>query len=335
MNAQNNDIELVKYGNKYTLKNINPNTPYQVDDSTRQLIFSRISDKVSKNNLKINTITKEYFEDLINQNPILKNTLNSFSQKIEELNKNKEHGIYLDPIRLINENTGQEEYYNGEFNDKGEFYGIGKHIFDKNYIYIGEFKNNLYNGTGLMINNEGSLFGDWVNGDCTGKANLIIENQLNYEGDFLNNLKNGIGIEKYPDGSYYEGNFKNGEKNGYGKYFFSNGEFYEGNFENDLYNGEGIYEWPSEGRKYKGMFKNGNMEGYGENKYIDGSMFNGKYLNGMKNGEGTYIWNDGKKFVGQWVNNVLHGVGYFYNRNEKFEVVFKLGKVISSTKISE
>ena len=333
-NPQNSDVEVMKWGRKYSPQDMNFNSPYHIDNGMRQLVFSRISNKVSKSNIKIFTITKEYFEDLIDQNPKARNIINYFLPKLQELNSTSEHGIYLQPIRYINAITGQQEYYNGEFNEIGEFNGIGTHLFDKNCIYTGQFKNDEYNGTGLMISNEGSfLFGDWVNGDCTGKGHLIIQNQLEYEGDFLNNLKNGAGVERYPDGSYYEGNFQNGEKSGQGKYVFPNGEFYQGNFENDLYNGEGVYEWPAEGRVYKGQFKNGNMDGVGENKYVDGSTYNGNYCCGMKHGEGTYTWPDGKKFVGQWINNVLHGIGNFFVGNEKYEVVFRQGKVISSRKV--
>ena len=75
---------------------------------------------------------------------------------------------------------------------------MGIYLFDKNCIYIGQFKNGQYNGKGLLICNEGnSLFGDFVNGECTGNGHLIIDGQFDYEGTFNNNQKNGFGTEKY------------------------------------------------------------------------------------------------------------------------------------------
>ena len=334
LNPQYNDVEVTKWGRKYVPQNLNFNSSYNSNNAARHYMFSRIANKVSKLNIKINLISKEYFNDLINQNPKAREIINYFTPKIQEINNICSHGTFLPPLRYTNSTNGQIEYYEGEFNEMGQFDGMGTHIFDNNCVYIGQFKNDQYNGTGLMISNEGSfLLGDWVNGDCNGKGHLIVNGQLEYEGDFANNLKNGMGVEKYPDGSVYEGNFINGEKSGQGKYTFPNGEFYEGNFENDLYNGEGVYEWPSEGRVYRGHFKNGNMEGMGENKYRDGSVYSGSYYCGMKHGDGTYTWPDGKKFTGQWINKVLHGNGYFYVGSEKYEVTFRSGKIISSRSV--
>ena len=76
-----------------------------------------------------------------------------------------------------------------------------------------------------MVNKDGSsLFGDWVNGVCTGKGILKVNNLFEYEGDFVENKKQGNGIEKYPDGSRYEGQFHDNKKNGRGKYIISRGD---------------------------------------------------------------------------------------------------------------
>ena len=72
-------------------------------------------------------------------------------------------------LHFINRNDNSIEYYEGEYNSNGEFNGVGIHLFDKICIYIGQFKNDQYNGQGLLISNEGnSLFGDFVNEECTG-----------------------------------------------------------------------------------------------------------------------------------------------------------------------
>ena len=297
-------------------------------------LFSLLKDKMLRSNITINSITKEYLNDLIDQNPKASSIIDSYTAQIRNLYDASSHENYLPPLQFINRNDNSIEYYEGEYNNNGEFNGMGIHLFDKHCIYIGQFKNDQYNGKGLLISNEGnSLFGDFVNGECTGNGHLIIDGQLDYEGAINNNQKNGFGTEKYIDGSVYEGNFVNGEKCGQGKYTFPNGEYYEGNFKNDLYEGDGVYEWPAEGRRYQGQFHLGNIEGNGVSQYSDGSVYKGKYVGGVKQGEGSYTWTNGQKFVGNWLNNELHGNGILIAGGNKYEVIYRFGKIISSRNI--
>ena len=297
-------------------------------------LFSLLKDKMLRSNITINSITKEYLNDLIDQNPKASSIIESYTNQLRTLYNASSHENYLPPLQFINRNDNSIEYYEGEYNNNGEFNGVGIHLFDKNCIYIGQFKNGQYNGKGLLISNEGnSLFGDFVNGECTGNGHLIIDGQLDYEGTFNNNQKNGFGTEKYIDSSVYEGNFINGEKCGQGKYTFPNGEYYDGNFKNDLYEGEGVYEWPTEGRRYQGQFHLGNMEGNGDSQYKDGSVYKGKYVGGVKHGEVSYTWTNGQNFIGNWLNNELHGNGILNANGNKYEVVYRFGKIISSRNI--
>ena len=294
-------------------------------------LFSLLKDKMLKSNISINSITKEYLHDLIDQNQKASSIIESYKSQIITLYNSSSHENYLPPLQFINKLDNSIEYYEGEYNNKGEFNGVGIHLFDRNCIYIGQFQNDQYNGKGLLISSEGnSLFGDFVQGECTGNGHLIIDGQLDYEGQFENNQKKGFGVEKYIDGSVYEGNFINGEKCGQGKYTFPNGEYYEGNFQNDLYEGDGVYEWPQEGRKYQGQFHLGNMEGNGVSNYNDGSIYKGHYVKGVKQGEGCYIWNNGQTFEGNWLNNVLHGNGILTANGNRYEIIFRFGKIISS-----
>ena len=294
-------------------------------------LFSLLKNKMNKLNISINTITKEYINNIVEKNPKANSIIESYASELRALFNSTHNDNYLPPLEFINKNDNSIEYYEGGYNNNGEFSGLGLHLFDKNCIYIGQFEKDQYNGKGLLISNEGnSLFGDFVKGECTGNGHLIIEGVLDYQGQFTENQKNGKGIEKYIDNSKYEGDFVNGEKNGHGKYTFSNGEYYEGNFKNDLYEGEGIYEWPEEGRKYKGEFHCGNIEGNGETQYNDGSSYKGKYIGGIKQGEGSYTWNNGQTFIGNWLNNELHGKGILNAGDNKFEVIYRFGKIISS-----
>ena len=297
-------------------------------------LFSLLKEKMNKLNIEIKTITKEYMNNLVEKNPQAVSIIESYTSELNSLLNSSKHENYLPPLQFINKLDNSIEYYEGEYNSLGEFEGVGLHLFDKNCIYIGQFSKDQYNGKGLLISNEGnSLYGDYIKGECTGNGRLIILGQSDYQGEFTSNVKNGHGVEKYIDNSIYEGNFINGNKNGQGKYTFANGEYYEGNFKDDLYEGEGVYEWPEEGRKYQGQFHLGNIEGNGTTSYSDGSLYKGHYIRGIKEGEGTFTWNNGQTFEGNWLNNELHGKGILTVDGNKFEVVYRFGKIISSRNI--
>ena len=304
-------------------------------NSTNLQLFEVLKEKMLKSNIIINSVTKEYLNHLIEKNPKAPSIIEIYESQIKSLYNSVKHENYLPPLELKNRNDGNSvEYYEGEYSSTGEFNGMGIHIFDSNCIYIGQFKNDQYNGKGLLISSDGnSLYGDFVDGECNGKGHLMMDGQLDYEGQFNNNQKNGFGVEKYIDGSKYEGNFVDGEKSGQGKYIFKNGEYYEGNFKNDMYEGDGIYEWPEEGRKYTGQFHVGNIEGNGETIYRDGSSYKGRYVGGVKQGVGCFTWNNGEKFEGNWLNNELHGNGILTSEGKRFEVIYRFGKIISSRNI--
>jgi hypothetical protein len=311
-------------------------------------ILPNIKPKFKESYKKIDKINEEEFEKEFSSFPNAKNLIEEYESKIiEQSDKNiqttyqptSDNKIFetfelSDPIKF-EEDDNNYYLYKGSMNKNYDFSGKGYQITN-NYLYYGYFKNNEFNGKGLLINKDGSiLFGDWVNGACTGKGVLKINNKLEYEGDFFENKKHGRGVETYPDGSKYEGEFKDNQKNGKGKCIISNGEIYEGEFKDDLFNGKGTYKWMLENREYTGDFKNGNMDGYGINKFKDGSIYEGHYKNGLKHGKGKYFWPNGKVFYGNWLNNKLHGTGYYEMNNEKYYITFRFGKIISTSKDEE
>ena len=42
------------------------------------------------------------------------------------------------------------------------------------------------------------------------------------------------------------------------------------------------------------------MEGYGTFTWPDGRKYVGEYIDDMKQGEGTFEWPDGRKYIGHW-----------------------------------
>ena len=329
--------------------NNNPEKQFIFDENSKinqEDIFEKIKLKFENSFLSIEPISLEEFDKILYSFPNTKELFEEYNSKFQEAvqkdniissqssnldSPNKDLIELSSPIKLV-EDVDKFDFFKGYINKNNNFSGNGIYITN-DYIYKGLFQNNEFNGKGLMIYNNGSsLFGDWINGVCTGKGILKINNQYEYDGDFFENKKQGHGVEKYPDGSTYEGEFQDNKKNGKGKYILSRGESYEGDFKDDLFDGEGVYKWPLESREYRGQFKNGNMNGKGINIFKDGSTYEGNYKNGLKYGLGKYTWPNGKVFYGSWLNNKLHGNGYYLLDNEKYNITFRFGKIISTRK---
>ena len=261
-------------------------------------------------NIKFSEITIEEFELAFNRNFFVNEIYNLYKPKLD-LIKYEEDVYYknINPIK-VTDNENNIQYFKGNFNIKGQAHGFGIWIKDFN-IYIGNFKNEEFNGTGLFINEQGDYyFGQWKNGNCDGFGNLIIGKKLAYRGFFKNGKKEGFGEEKTNEGDYYNGAFFEGEKNGKGEYFFPDGSKYQGNFRNSKYSGFGNINI-GEGEYVKGGFKEGKLDGEGNLGLGDGNTFEGNFVNDMKSGEGRYTWKDGKTYVGYWKDDNAFGTAIY------------------------
>ena len=313
------------------LKNKTPLYLKQNITNFLNLFQNKLNNNNMINNYSIEEISQLEFNNAINNNSQAQRTinlLNNFFSNVKYYGDN--NIINLPPLKIINNSNNEIEYYEGFFDDQGNFCGIGTLITKDFNIYKGCFENNLFNGKGLLISKNGDYYyGDWLKGKCNGKGIIVSKDNITlYEGNFKNNKKNGKGLEHFSDGSVYIGEFKENEKNGKGKYIYKDGSYYHGDFLNDLFDGNGEYVW-NDGRKYKGTFKKGAINGKGEFKWNDNSIYIGEYIDNIKQGEGKYIWPDGKKFFGKFENNQPNGHGFFEYNNERFDVVFENGKILS------
>lgn len=55
------------------------------------------------------------------------------------------------------------------------------------------------------------------------------------------------------------------------------------------------------------------MHGMGHFYWINGRKFIGEYVDDKKHGYGEYFWPDGSHFRGEWVNGQMHGKGVLIN----------------------
>lgn len=135
--------------------------------------------------------------------------------------------------------------YNGDYDGIGKgrhgygtFSKINKYNksqseIDNSYgTYTGQWKNDMKNGTGRMMWEDGIVYeGSWVNDKMSGKGTFIIPNKETYIGEFKNGLKHGSGTVRYRDNLIFEGTWLNGIQEGEGLMTLPDGKKFRGRWE--------------------------------------------------------------------------------------------------------
>ncbi len=188
----------------------------------------------------------------------------------------------------------------------------------EDYIFKGNWKNELKHGPGIIIYNDGGFDkGNWNNDTLYGKVIKYFGKNSTFAGDSFighmeNNRYNGFGRYYYHGAKKsFSGTFNNGTKEGWGKEKYRMdskypGREYKGNWKNDMRNGYGVEIYGNTGKwenhKYEGNWKNNERDGFGKYFWPDGSYFEGAWMNGLQEGTGTYTFPNGKKLKGEWEN---------------------------------
>lgn len=186
--------------------------------------------------------------------------------------------------------------YQGEILD-GKKNGYGK-LWSKEFSYYGNFKNNKFEGEGLLEYNNNELF-------------------KNYKGYFKEGRKDGFGKEIYINGEFFIGYFKNNLKNGKGKLFNKyNSIKLESEWINDLaQERKYIIEYYDNGnKKFEGECNGLNKDGIGkEYNYKEELIYEGNYINNERVNGKIYL-NGFVIFNGIFINNEPNK-GKFYHEN--------------------
>lgn len=149
---------------------------------------------------------------------------------------------------------------------------------------VGCIEGDCQNGYGVFISQDGRKYvGDWKNGLPNGSGLLLVQKQsgiAKYVGSFKDDKRDGKGTILNPDGSIYIGEFRDDKMHGHGTIYYQDGTRYEGEFKADKLNGEGVLVSPGKLR-YEGFFKNNLPDGRGELlNYINGSRKAGLFKEG-------------------------------------------------------
>ena len=137
--------------------------------------------------------------------------------------------------------------------------------------YVGEFKNDAFNGQG----------------------NFTFANGAKYVGEFRDNKRNGQGTYTLPDGAKYVGEWRDDKNNGQGTYTWPDGTKYVGEYKDNKRNGQGTSTSAS-GDKHVGEWRDDKRNGYGTYTYASGAKYVGEYKDNKRNGQGFYVWKDGR-----------------------------------------
>jgi len=147
--------------------------------------------------------------------------------------------------------------YQGEF-DNGKFHGFGKlELLDKKITYKGNFQNGLKSGRGTEWDRENSVYvGQWRNNRRNGTGvqafrvedwkedkyteNWLSRNAENFQGTFRNDNFDGTGTYRWPDGVTYTGGWAANKKHGRGYFLYPTGLRSDRIFEFD----ERVYDEP-------------------------------------------------------------------------------------------
>ena len=201
--------------------------------------------------------------------------------------------------------------------------------------YVGEWKDNLYNGQGTFTwENSDKYVGEYKDGKFNGQGTYTFGPNSEwagekYVGQWWNNKKNGRGTYTYANGDKYVGEFRDDKFNGHGTFTFGTdsdwaGDKYVGEFKDNKRNGRGTYTYAN-GNKYVGVFKDGEYNGqgtftFGPNSEWAGDKYVGEHKDGKYNGQGTYFWANGDKYTGEFKNNASNGTGvYVYADGSRLE----------------
>ena len=281
---------------------------------------------IEKFDKKIKDYAEYISDDKVNEveNSIVKKLEQTLDEISLEVNNNN-IDCFTRPALLFKEDNS---IYKGSWNSQGKKEGFGIFLDSKGNKYVGEWKDDKFNGKGRLFSIQGDFYeGYFVDGAMEGNG-MFYSKTIGYKyiGEFKNNKFHGLGKIIYDNKMSYEGNFVEGYKEGKGKLIFSDGTYYEGNFEKNNFEGKGLFVF-KDGRNYNGDWKNNAMDGKGVFNWGNECKYNGDYKNNKREGNGVYSYGC-NLYDGSWLNNLPHGEGTLLHDGIKIVGHFRYGKIL-------
>jgi len=98
-------------------------------------------------------------------------------------------------------------FYEGNFDEDGNYNGFGKLAFSKSRFYEGDFLNGYFHGNGIFYHGDEFVEGEFKDGHIHGYAEATFKN-ASYKGHWQKNRFHGRGVLKFKD-EIYDGEFFN------------------------------------------------------------------------------------------------------------------------------
>merc|ERR1712085_51455 len=106
----------------------------------------------------------------------------------------------------------------------------------------------------------------------------------------------------------YKGQMFRNKRWGFGVCTYNSGPTYRGQWMEDRCHGEGVFT--DNDSSYTGNWRCGKKHGWGEEVWQDdGTRYIGEHMGGNKHGKGQYVWRDGSCYDGDFMNDVVQGLG--------------------------
>ena len=198
-----------------------------------------------KNNQNLFYSKENEYISIVSQKRNLQITFSPFSLKLIFPSKKEIYIIYKNPNEFSVQSPGTFQIiyhpnyiFCGLIKCQTKYFGIEK---QKNFTYIGYYKDELFDGYGIIISVLHIYRGNFIKSSKNDKnCKIFLKNHL-YEGGIEKNELNGKGKYIIENDNVIEGNFRHGDIEGEVKFTFENGDTYEGNVSNKSKKGKWIY----------------------------------------------------------------------------------------------
>ena len=208
--------------------------------------------------------------------------------------------------------------YTGQW--RGDLYHGTGTLHRANTVYQGQFRHGKFHGKGILSDGPQTYDGQWSNSMRHGRGHQTLEDGL-YTGYFLYGFRHGQGTMTMNNGSSYTGMWKRGAKSGKGT-MTDDDYTYTGEWSRDMRHGYGHCVSTNTG-EYTGEWYRDMRHGNGINKHD--SVYNGEWSYGHYNGVGVIEYPDGSSYKGNWMESEYHGHGELDDGQTTFKGMWSYG----------
>lgn len=266
------DKETIEYSNNNEYEQLSNSISLFIEDTKKkygEIINSIIGQKPNfnftlKNDKNLFYSKENEFISILSKNKNIQIAFSPFNLKLIFPFKTEIYIIYKNGNEFSIQSPGRFQIiyhpnytFFGLIKNQTQYFGIEK---QKNFTYIGYYKDELFNGYGIITSPLYIYRGNFIKSSKNDKnCKIFLKNHL-YEGGIEKNELNGKGKYIIEKDNVIEGEFKKGDIEGKMKFTFENGDTYEGNISNKSKKGKWIYYSKENNIALNAVFEQNNNE---------------------------------------------------------------------------